>query len=76
MDETKKSVRYELGMFFYLLSFFILVGLLITTTIFAYILYIRLILFLKPKNESADGEDQVQPEAQQNDDEFVEQESR
>ena len=76
MEETKESVRYELGMFFYLLFFFILVIMLILTTIFAYVLYIRLILFLKPKDETEDGEDQVQSEAQQNDDGFVEQETR
>ena len=41
-------------MIIYMLFFFILVGILIFTTISAYYLYIRLLLFLKPKKELTD----------------------
>ena len=48
-EDSESTTRYKVGWVFYMIFFFAQVIMLIGTYIFAWTVYLRLIIFLKPK---------------------------
>ena len=67
--DSTLSLRYKLGYFFYMMNFFTQSLILLGTFIFSIILFIRLTMFLKPKNQVLD----INGEEILSDDEFIDQ---
>ena len=54
-EDSKETLRYKLGFILYMLNFLIQTGLLLGTFIYAFVLYTRLALFLRPDYDTNDG---------------------
>ena len=69
-EDSEATPRYKLGYFFYMLNFFIQTLLLLSTFVYAFILYFKLAFFLKPKSRRYDENGD---EILSDDDEFINQ---
>lgn len=72
VDGSEKTLRYKLGSIFYMINFFIQTLLLLATFVYAFVLYIKLALFLKPKARQYDANGNA-VESGDDDDTYVDQ---
>ena len=49
VSDSEEKLRYKLGFIMYMVNFYVQCFILLATTIYAFVLYIRLYIFLKPK---------------------------
>ena len=56
VEDSEKTLRYLLGFIFYMINFYIQSVILLSTFFYAFFLYARLALFLKPKPRSYDAD--------------------
>ena len=47
-EESDETLRYKLGYIFYMIFFFVQASMLVGSYVFAWYVYLRLIMFLKP----------------------------
>lgn len=56
-EDSDETLRYKLGYVFYMIFFFLQSAMLIGTYIGAWVIYMRLALFLKPNQEADDSDE-------------------
>ena len=49
VENSEETLRYTLGTIFYMVDFYVQCIILLATFVYAFVIYIRLALFLKPR---------------------------
>ena len=71
-DDSEKTLRYKLGYIFYMVNFYIQCFLLLGTSVYAFIIYYRLAVFLKPPSVAYDDQSADQVSSQNHpDDNYI-----